>query len=102
MTKEVLKVYNGMSEAEFNSYFVANVLNANSLECFDDEKARYLITEFIIPITEWEQDVIESTNIKTVMFWYLMRVFYLNFEKDTAAGIMTDEIYQFFDGLVLT
>lgn len=93
--------YNKMSEEEFNYFFVMRVLESNSLECFDEETARYLIDAVILPITGWEKEVVEEANIKTVMFWYLMRIFYLDNDRETLAARMIDEIYLFFDGLYL-
>ncbi len=94
------------SEEQFNEYFVDNVLR-NGLDCFEtseieaDNLANDLIENYIIPITEWDAEIVRQKNHKTIMFWYLNRLYYLNFDKDNAVGMETDEIYQFFDSIEL-
>lgn len=94
------------SEDEFNEYFVDNVLRYG-LDCFEtsdnpiDNLADNLIESCILPITKWNPEIVREKNHRTVMFWYLNYVYYLNFEKDTPAGMATDDIYHFFDSMEL-
>lgn len=94
------------SEEQFNEYFVDMVLRYG-LECFEtsdneaDNLANDIIENYILPITEWDEEVIRATNHKTVFFWYLHRLYYLFFDTDTSIGEATNDIYEFFDSLVL-
>ena len=94
------------SEDEFNAYFVEEVLR-NGLDCFEtseveaDNLANDIIEHYIIPITQWDAEIIRHKSHKTVMFWYLNYVYYMNFDNDTVAGMATDDIYQFFDSMEL-
>ena len=94
------------SEEQFNEFFVENVL-WNGLDCFEtseveaDNLANDLIENYIIPITQWDAEIVRQKNHKTIMFWYLNYLYYLNFDKDNAVGRYTDFIYQFFDSIEL-
>jgi hypothetical protein len=95
-----------ISEEEFNEYFVScalrygfNYFETSSIEA--ENYATYIIDNFILPITEWNEEIIKENNHKTVFFWYLNYLYYLNFDKDNAVGRYTDFIYQFFDSIEL-
>ena len=94
------------SEDSFNEYFIEMVLKYG-LDCFEtsenevDNLANDIIESYIIPITQWDAEIVRQKNHRTVMFWYLNYVYYMNFDKDTPAGMATDDIYQFFDSMEL-
>ena len=91
-----------MTDAAFEEYITKRILNCGSLNCFDnDEEAKEIITTFILPFTEWDSSIIEKADTRNIMFWYLMRLFYLYADTDTPIGRLTDEIYCFFDNLYI-
>ena len=91
---------------EFNEYFVENILRFG-FDCFEtspiqaENYADFLIDNYILPITEWNEEIIKEKNHRTVFFWYLNYIYYLNFDADNAMGQATDDIYNFFQSMEL-
>ena len=87
---------------EFHDYFLSTVLNAGSLNeaaaAIDDA----IIDDWIIPLTEWNPEIVHEVNKQTVIYWYLLQLLYLyGNDKDPVVDFYYNDIYHFLDGIIL-
>jgi len=88
---------------EFHDWFLSTVtIHCETLDeaaaAIDDS----IIDDWIIPLTEWNPEIVHAVNKQTVIYWYLLQLLYL-YGNDTEPVVdyYYDEIYQFLDRLVL-
>lgn len=86
---------------DFKDWFVSSMLHCKTLDELAD-KIGYIITdeaftETIVALTEWDREIIEDANAKTLCFWLLLYLLYTDYEK----GYWTDDIYSWLDSQVL-
>lgn len=90
--KEISMTYKTYeNEEEFNNSFVEEILDWDFR--IDDDTMCDWVNNAILPLTGWENNLVPSVGYKTICYWYLLQLFYVNFERDTEIGRRTEDIY---------
>lgn len=91
---------------DFNEWFIEVMLHCNTL----DEMAKrigYIITDeailegYILPFTEWDSEIIENINAKTLCYWYLLQLLFIYFENEDSIGRWTEDIFSWLQEQIL-
>ena len=91
------------STDEFHDWFLSTVtMNSETLDEAASKIDDAIIDDWIIPITEWNPEIIHEVDKNTVIYWYLLQLLYLyGYDKDPVVDYYYDDIYQFLDRMVL-
>ena len=91
------------STDEFHDWFLSTVtMNCSTLDeaaaAIDDT----IIDDWIIPLTEWNPELVHEVSKQTVIYWYLLQLLYLyGNDNDPVVDYYYDNIYELLEMLVL-
>ena len=91
-----IEEYSTIQELEeaFNNEWFGKWISGSekNIEDFTDE-----IIQIILLITDWNEEVIENTSKWNIVYWYCLRLLYLNNSNNDY--IYLDDVFEFLDSI---